>query len=77
MQNRSQTRRPVFPIYTMLMFKWIKKNGARPTSTPSSKEKAKIVCDVLDKSSFYKGHAAEAGSVADEHHVQVSDGRAG
>lgn len=49
---------PVFPIYTMgLMFKWIKKNGGTAHFDVFNKEKAKIVYDVLDRSSFYKGHA--------------------
>ncbi len=49
---------PVFSIYAMgLMFKWIKKMGGPAFFEKHNIEKAKIVYDVLDRSSFYKGHA--------------------
>ena len=49
---------PVFPIYAMgLMFKWIKKHGGTKHFEKFNADKAKVVYDVLDKSSFYKGHA--------------------
>lgn len=49
---------PVFPIYAMgLMFKWIKAQGGVKHFEKFNAEKAKVVYDVLDASSFYKAHA--------------------
>lgn len=49
---------PVFPIYAMgLMFKWIKKHGGTKHFETFNADKAKIIYDVLDRSSFFKGHA--------------------
>ena len=49
---------PVFSIYAMgLMFNWIKKCGGTAYFEKFNVEKAKVVYDVLDGSSFYKGHA--------------------
>lgn len=49
---------PVFSIYAMgLMFKWIRKCGGTSFFDTHNSAKAKIVYDVLDRSSFYKGHA--------------------
>ncbi len=49
---------PVFPIYVVgQVFKWIEKNGGLAAMAKHNDEKAKIVYDVLDKSSFYTGHA--------------------
>lgn len=53
---------PVFPIYAMgLMFKWIRAQGGVGFFEKHNAAKAKIVYDVLDASTFYKGHA-EKGS---------------
>lgn len=49
---------PVFPIYAMgLMFKWIRKQGGLAHFEKYNQDKARVIYDVLDKSSFYKGHA--------------------
>jgi phosphoserine aminotransferase len=49
---------PVFSIYVMgLMFKWIRKMGGVTFFDRFNKEKADIVYGVLDRSSFYRGHA--------------------
>lgn len=49
---------PVFPIYAMgLMFKWIKKQGGVAYFDKYNVEKAKVIYDVLDGSSFYRPHA--------------------
>jgi phosphoserine aminotransferase len=49
---------PVFSIYAMgLMFKWIRKCGGTAYFDTFNSEKARIVYDVLDASSFYKPHA--------------------
>ena len=49
---------PVFPIYAMgLMFKWIKAQGGVRHFEAFNAQKAKVVYDVLDESTFYKGHA--------------------
>jgi phosphoserine aminotransferase len=49
---------PVFSIYAMgLMFKWIRSMGGTAFFAKHNVEKAKLVYDVLDRSSFYKGHA--------------------
>jgi phosphoserine aminotransferase len=49
---------PVFPIYAVgQVFKWIKRNGGLTAMAKHNSEKAKIIYDILDASSFYKGHA--------------------
>ncbi len=49
---------PVFPIYTVgLMLKWILKHGGVQHFARHNADKAKIVYDVLDGSSFYTPHA--------------------
>lgn len=49
---------PVFPIYAVgLMLKWIKKHGGVKHFEKYNADKAKIVYDALDRSSFYKPHA--------------------
>jgi phosphoserine aminotransferase len=49
---------PVFPIYAMgLMFKWIRAQGGVKHFESFNADKARIVYDVLDSSSFYRAHA--------------------
>jgi phosphoserine aminotransferase len=49
---------PVFAIYMSgLVFKWILKQGGLAAMHKHNVDKAQIIYDVLDKSSFYKGHA--------------------
>ncbi len=49
---------PVFAVYaTGLVFKWIKAQGGLETIAKLNQEKARIIYDVLDASSFFKGHA--------------------
>lgn len=49
---------PVFAIYVVgLVFKWILKQGGLGPIAERNKPKAKIIYDVLDQSSFFKGHA--------------------
>ena len=46
---------PVSAIYlTNLVLKWVKKNGGVAATEKRNKEKAAMIYDVLDKSSFYK-----------------------
>lgn len=46
---------PVFAIYTMLLqLRWMKKMGGVATFEKLNPEKAKVIYDVLDRSSFYK-----------------------
>lgn len=52
---------PVFAVYaTGLVFKWIKAQGGLEAIAKHNQEKAKIIYDVLDASSFFKGHADKA-----------------
>lgn len=49
---------PVFPIYCVgVMLKWIKRQGGLAHFAKFNKEKAGIVYDAIDRSSFFKGHA--------------------
>jgi phosphoserine aminotransferase len=49
---------PVFAIYfSGLVFKWILKQGGLEAIYKRNVEKAQLIYDVLDKSSFYKPHA--------------------
>jgi len=49
---------PVFPIYMSgLVFKWIIKQGGLAALHKRNIEKAKLIYDVLDSSTFYTGHA--------------------
>lgn len=49
---------PVFAIYIVgLVLKWISKNGGLEGMAKRNKEKARPIYDVLDTSTFYKGHA--------------------
>jgi phosphoserine aminotransferase len=49
---------PVFPIYMCgLMFNWILSEGGTATMARRNEEKAKLIYDVIDASSFWKGHA--------------------
>jgi phosphoserine aminotransferase len=49
---------PVFAIYfSGLVFKWILKQGGLDAIFKRNVEKAGLIYDVLDKSSFYKSHA--------------------
>jgi len=49
---------PVFPIYMSgLVFKWILKQGGLEALHKRNMEKASLVYDVLDSSTFYTGHA--------------------
>lgn len=49
---------PVFAIYvTMLVLKWIKKNGGLSGIKRINEEKAAILYDTLDKSKIFKAHA--------------------
>lgn len=49
---------PVFPIYCVgVMLKWIKRQGGLAHFDKFNKEKAGIVYDAIDRSSFFKGHA--------------------
>ncbi len=49
---------PVFSIYMSgLMFKWILKQGGLEVIHKRNLDKAKLIYDVLDSSTFYKGHA--------------------
>lgn len=52
---------PCFAIYTVgLVLKWLKKNGGVSAMEQTNKNKAKILYDLIDESSFYKGHAEKA-----------------
>lgn len=49
---------PAFSIYLSgLVFKWILKQGGLAAMHARNMEKAQLIYDVLDASSFYKGHA--------------------
>jgi len=49
---------PVFPIYMSgLVFKWIIKQGGLAALHARNVEKAGLIYDVLDRSTFYRGHA--------------------
>jgi phosphoserine aminotransferase len=49
---------PVFPIYMSgLVFKWIIKQGGLAALHARNVEKAGLIYDVLDGSTFYRGHA--------------------
>ncbi|HPM40956.1 MAG TPA: 3-phosphoserine/phosphohydroxythreonine transaminase [bacterium] len=46
---------PVFPIYaTMMTLRWLKKQGGVKAMAKRNGEKAKLIYDALDASSFYK-----------------------
>jgi phosphoserine aminotransferase len=49
---------PVFAIYLSgLVFQWIERQGGLAAMHQRNTEKAKLIYDVLDSSTFYKGHA--------------------
>lgn len=49
---------PVFPIYVVsLVFQWILDQGGLGPIQTRNQAKAKMIYDVIDASSFYKGHA--------------------
>jgi phosphoserine aminotransferase len=49
---------PVFAIYIMrLVMKWVLEQGGLEAMGRRNQEKAKLIYDVLDSSSFYRGHA--------------------
>src|SRR5258706_2609954 len=53
---------PVFTIYVMrLVMKWLGEQSGRAAAGGRKKEKAKLLYDAIDGSSFYSGHA-EGGS---------------
>lgn len=53
---------PVFTIYVMrLVMKWLLAQGGLEATERRNEEKAKLLYDAIDASSFYRGHA-EAGS---------------
>ena len=53
---------PVFTIYVMrLVMKWLLEQGGLEATERRNEEKAKLIYDAIDASSFYRGHA-EAGS---------------
>jgi phosphoserine aminotransferase len=53
---------PVFTIYVMrLVMKWLLEQGGLEATERRNEEKAKLLYDAIDSSSFYRGHA-EAGS---------------
>ena len=53
---------PVFTIYVMrLVMKWLLEQGGLEATKRRNEEKAKLLYDAIDGSSFYRGHA-EAGS---------------
>ena len=51
---------PVFSVFaTMLTLEWIKENGGLTVMAEHNDKKAKIIYDVLDHSSLFKGHAVK------------------
>jgi phosphoserine aminotransferase len=49
---------PCFALYTIgLVLKWLKANGGISAMELTNSAKAKILYDLIDHSSFYKGHA--------------------
>jgi len=49
---------PVFTIYVMrLVMKWLVEQGGLAAAERRNKEKAALIYDVIDASSFYRGHA--------------------
>lgn len=49
---------PVFAIYiSMLTLRWLKKNGGVAAMEPVNEEKAKLLYDVIDNSSIFRGTA--------------------
>lgn len=49
---------PTFPIYVMrLVLKWLKEQGGLNEVALRNQEKAKLLYDLIDGSSFYRGHA--------------------
>lgn len=53
---------PCFSIYMCgLVYQWLLRNGGLEGAAKRNDAKAKVIYDVLDNSSFYKGHA-QAGS---------------
>ena len=53
---------PVFTIYVMrLVMKWLLEQGGLEATERRNEEKAKLIYNAIDASSFYRGHA-EAGS---------------
>jgi phosphoserine aminotransferase len=53
---------PVFTIYVMrLVMKWLLEQGGLEATERRNQEKAKLIYDAIDSSSFYRGHA-ESGS---------------
>ena len=49
---------PVFTIYVMrLVMKWLIEQGGLEAAERRNKEKAGLIYDVIDASSFYRGHA--------------------
>jgi phosphoserine aminotransferase len=49
---------PVFTIYVMrLVMKWLLEQGGLEATKRRNEEKAKLLYDAIDGSSFYRGHA--------------------
>ncbi len=49
---------PVFSIWALMhVLRWVKKQGGVAAIEKTNREKAKVIYDVLDASTFYKGHA--------------------
>jgi phosphoserine aminotransferase len=52
---------PTFPIYVLrLVLKWLKGHGGLNEVARRNYEKAKLLYDLIDGSSFYRGHANPA-----------------
>ena len=50
---------PCFPIYmSLLVFRWLKEMGGVPVMQKINEEKAKLLYDFIDNSSFYKNKVA-------------------
>lgn len=52
---------PCWSIYMCgLVYKWMKRHGGLAAMEAQNEAKAKLIYDVIDSSSFYKGHAQKA-----------------
>ena len=67
---------PVFGIYIMrLVLKWLLKNGGLAAMDARNARKADELYAEIDRTGFYRGHAAEGQPLAHERHLPAARAR--
>ena len=69
---------PVFAVYALgLVMKWLLAQGGLPAIGRTNQRKAAKLYEEIDRSGFYRGTAAKAGSIVHERDVPSGDRGAG